>query len=140
MLEAEMDRIRRYSNSNIKVENLACLITKENLEAIHHRMNGKKAAGIDGVTKDIYGANLHANLSKLISRMRSQAYYPHACRRVYIDKPGTNKKRPLGISCYEDKLVENNVASRESALGEGNDPMTLEGRYTVELKTIEEMG
>ena len=34
--------------------------------------------------------------------------------------------------------VENNVASRESALGEGNDPMTLEGRYTVELKTIEE--
>lgn len=110
MLEAEMDRIRRYSNSNIKVENLACLITKENLEAIHHRMNGKKAAGIDGVTKDIYGAKLHANLSKLISRMRSQAYYPHACRRVYIDKPGTNKKRPLGISCYEDKLVENNVA------------------------------
>lgn len=34
--------------------------------------------------------------------------------------------------------VENSVASRESALGGENDPMTLEGRYTVELKTIEE--
>jgi group II intron reverse transcriptase/maturase len=29
---------------------------------------------------------------------------------VYIDKPGSAAKRPLGISCYEDKLVEKAVA------------------------------
>lgn len=29
---------------------------------------------------------------------------------MYIDKPGTNKKRPLGISCLEDKIVERAIA------------------------------
>ena len=31
--------------------------------------------------------------------------------RAYIPKPGSAKGRPLGISCYEDKLVENVVAN-----------------------------
>jgi group II intron reverse transcriptase/maturase len=42
--------------------------------------------------------------------MKREAYKPNASRRVYIDKPGSDKKRPLGISCYEDKLVEKAVA------------------------------
>ena len=29
-----------------------------------------------------------------------------AVRRVYIPKPGSEKKRPLGIPAYEDKIVQ----------------------------------
>lgn len=110
MLEAELDRISNYSKRNIKVENLACLITKENLKEIHRKMDGKKAVGVDRVSKAEYEEKLETNLNTLLRRMKGQSYYPQVCRRLYIDKPGSNKKRPLGISCYEDKLVENNVA------------------------------
>src|SRR5665648_501567 len=69
-------------------------------------MDGKKAKGIDKVSKAEYAENLNENIERLVLRMKRQAYQPQPSRRVYIDKPGSNKKRPLGISCYEDKLVE----------------------------------
>jgi RNA-directed DNA polymerase len=93
-----------------KVQNLASYINKESLIASHKEMNGKKAKGIDGVAKDDYAVNLEVNVENLVKRMKSGSYKPEPSRRVYIPKDGSNKKRPLGISCYEDKLVENVIA------------------------------
>ena len=73
-------------------------------------MDGKKAPGIDGVCKGDYSEGVTEKLEDLVDRMKREAYKPQASRRTYIDKPGSNKKRPLGISCYEDKLVEKAVA------------------------------
>lgn len=42
--------------------------------------------------------------------MKSGAYKPHPSRRVYIPKDSKGKMRPLGISSYEDKLVEAVIA------------------------------
>ena len=42
--------------------------------------------------------------------MKSGSYRPNPMRRVYIPKETKSKMRPLGISRYEDKLVENAVA------------------------------
>ena len=105
-LENELSRISCISKSGIRVQNLAHLLNKDMLVLCYNEIDGKKATGIDDVTKLEYGKELDQNLDKLISRLKGGTYFPRLSKRVYIDKPGTNKKRPLGISCFEDKLVE----------------------------------
>ncbi|WP_291299920.1 group II intron reverse transcriptase/maturase [Desulfosporosinus sp. BICA1-9] len=93
-----------------KVQNLASYINETTLLASHKIMDGKKAKGIDGVAKEDYSINLEANVEHLVKRMKNGSYKPEPIRRVYIPKDGSNKMRPLGISCYEDKLVESVIA------------------------------
>lgn len=78
----------------------------DNLRACYDTLKGDKALGIDGITKSEYGENLEENLGKLSKRLKDMAYKPQPKRRSYITKPGSTKKRPLGISCFEDKIVE----------------------------------
>ena len=93
-----------------KVQNLASYINEDTLKISHKLMDAKKAKGIDGLTKEEYAEELEGNISNLVSRMREGRYKPKPSRRVYIPKDGSMSKRPLGISCYEDKLVENVIA------------------------------
>ena len=102
--------IEKAERTDRKVQNLASYINVETLKKAHKSMNGKKAAGVDKITKDEYGANLEQNLESLVARMKKGAYRPKPSRRVYIPKDGIGKTRPLGISSYEDKLVESVVA------------------------------
>ncbi|MCP4376016.1 MAG: group II intron reverse transcriptase/maturase, partial [bacterium] len=41
-----------------------------------------------------------------VSRVHRRAYMAQRVERVYIPKPGSAKKRPLGIPALEDKLVQ----------------------------------
>ena len=78
----------------------------DNLRAFYEALDGNKAVGVDGVTKKEYGRNLNENLQDLSIRLKRMGYKPQPKRRSYIPKPGSAKGRPLGISCFEDKLVE----------------------------------
>ena len=78
----------------------------DNLRACYKALLPGKAVGVDGVTKTEYGANLDANLHDLSARLRRQGYRPPPSLRTYIPKPGSEKGRPLGISCFEAKIVE----------------------------------
>lgn len=102
--------IDKANRTDRKVQNLASYIDVDLLKSIHKRMDKNKASGVDRVTKAEYEANLDENLKKLVARMKDGTYRPNPTRRVYIPKDGSTKMRPLGISCYEDKLVENAVA------------------------------
>ena len=108
----ELKRIGELVNRHKgqKAQNLASYINADTLFAIHLDMDGGKAPGIDGVRKEDYSEGVAEKLDDLVTRLKRGSYKPNDSRRVYIDKPGSNKKRPLGISCYEDKLVEKNVA------------------------------
>ena len=78
----------------------------DNLRACFEALPGNRAVGVDGVTKEQYGENLEENLKDLSARLRNMGYRPQPKRRSYIPKPGSEKGRPLAISCFEDKLVE----------------------------------
>lgn len=102
--------IEKADRTDRKVQNLASYINVESLKAMHKKMDAKKAVGIDKVTKEEYEKNLNENLESLVAKMKSGAYKPHPSRRVYIPKDNNGKVRPLGISSYEDKLVEAVIA------------------------------
>lgn len=102
--------IKKANVTDRKVQNLASYLNEDTLAAIHKTIKSGKASGIDKVTKEEYGTNLKENLENLVKRMKSGSYKPNPTRRVYIPKETKGKMRPLGISCYEDKLVENAIA------------------------------
>ena len=81
------------------------LINADMLKQCHRELNGKKAVGIDEVTKEEYGKKLDSNIADLVKRLRNKAYKPLPTRRVYIPK-SNGKLRPLGIVAYEDKIVQ----------------------------------
>lgn len=91
----------------------------------HERLAARKAAGIDGVTKREYGEHLVENVMNLIHRLKSYEYKPQPVRRTYIPK-ANGKLRPLGIPCYEDKLVQRVMAD---ILSEIYEPRFLECSY-----------
>jgi RNA-directed DNA polymerase len=79
--------------------------TVDNLRACFESLDGRKAPGIDGVTKEQHGQDLEANLQVLHQKLCQMSYRPQPVRRVEIPKEdGT--MRPLGISCIEDKIVQ----------------------------------
>ena len=78
----------------------------DNLRSCYETLDGDKAVGVDGVTKEQYGDDLEENLQNLSDRLKRMGYRPQPRRRSYIPKPGSKKGRPLGISCFEDKIVE----------------------------------
>lgn len=81
----------------------------DNLRESYKAQDGRKAPGIDGMTKEKYGEKLEENLRELSGKLKRMGYIPKPKRRTYVPKPGSDKKRPLGISCFEDKIVEHAV-------------------------------
>ena len=78
----------------------------EHLRACYAALPADRAAGVDGVGKEEYGLTLEENLTELSAQLGRLGYRPQPVKRVYIQKPGTNKQRPLGIPSFEDKLVQ----------------------------------
>ena len=106
----ELARISEMSveHPDMVFTSIGHLIDVELLTECHRDMDGKKAVGIDGVSKDEYGKKLEENLKNLINRLKSKSYRPKPAKRVEIPKDN-GKTRPLSIYCYEDKLVQEAV-------------------------------
>lgn len=94
---------------DIVFNNLGHCITVEMLRDFYYQADGSKAIGVDNITKEKYGENLESNLSNLIERVRKGRYRPKPSRITEIPKED-GSFRPLAISCFEDKLVQNAVS------------------------------
>lgn len=103
----KLERISQLSKENpdMVFTSVWHMINIDLLKECHREMDGKKAVGIDGVTKEEYEKNLEENLTNLVERLKDRSYKPKPARRVDIPK-GKGKTRPLSIYCYEDKLIQ----------------------------------
>lgn len=106
-METKLARISQLSSENpdMVFTSIGHLINKEMLKKCHEEMDGTKAVGIDGITKEEYNRNLEENLESLVGRLKNKSYKPKPARKVEIPKDN-GKTRPLSIYCYEDKLVQ----------------------------------
>lgn len=106
-METKLARIAQISRENPQMAftSIGHLINVEMLKECHGKMDGTKAVGIDGITKDEYTKHLDENLENLVERLKRKSYKPKPARLIEIPKDN-GKTRMLSIYCYEDKLVQ----------------------------------
>jgi RNA-directed DNA polymerase len=100
-----------------RLTNVVQYVDEELLRLAFRSMRKQAAPGVDGQSYQDYAANLAENLTGLYARLRTGRYRAPVIKRVYIPK-GSGKRRPIGISTIEDRLVQKAVAWVLSAVFE----------------------
>jgi len=89
--KAEEDREHRFRA-------LARLLDRQMLGEAFARLKRRAAPGIDGVSYAEYAEGLDERLGDLESRLRTGRYRAQNLKRRWVTKPGSRKRRPLGIA------------------------------------------
>lgn len=69
------------------------------------RANGG-AAGVDRQSISAFQTNAERHLDELKERLKGNRYTAQSVKRVWIPKPGSPEKRPLGIPVVKDRIVQ----------------------------------
>jgi retron-type reverse transcriptase len=95
-----------------RFEDLYHLICREDWirAALEHVLSnlGSRTAGIDGITKDDLKteADRKAFIKELRDDLKAGHFEAIPVKRAWIDKPGKQEKRPLGIPVIRDRVVQ----------------------------------
>jgi RNA-directed DNA polymerase len=78
-----------------------------NLQAAWQRVYANRGgSGVDGQTVHEYEARWQRELECLRDLLTGARYVPQPVRRVWLPKPGSREKRPLGIPAVRDRVVQ----------------------------------
>ena len=81
--------------------------SSKNLSSASRKVIGNKgSAGVDHQTVEAFESNWYEERNRLLAHLRDDTYVPQAIQRVWIDKPGSNEKRPLGVPTVRDRVVQ----------------------------------
>jgi RNA-directed DNA polymerase len=69
-------------------------------------LGNEGAAGVDHQSAEQFRDRQLVELARLEDELRQRKYQPRAVKRVWIPKPGSTEKRPLGIPCVRDRVVQ----------------------------------
>ena len=108
-MQSIFDELYQQSRNNNNFYKLMEVIgSKQNIRLAYRNLKGNtgsKTKGTDGKTiEDISKLNDEMLIKEV--RARLEDYNPLPVRRVYIPKPGSDKKRPLGIPTIWDRLIQ----------------------------------
>ena len=100
-----------------RLTNVVQYVDEELLRLAFRSLRKQAAPGVDGQHYEDYAVNLDQKLRDLHTRLKSGRYQAPVIRRVYLPKPN-GKRRPIGISTIEDRVVQKAVAWVLSAVFE----------------------
>ena len=89
------------------------------LREAYFGLERKASPGVDGMTWEAYGEDLEARLADLSGRLKRGSYRAKPVRRVHIPKPD-GRKRPIGVTTLEDKIVQRATAEVMGAVYEAD--------------------
>jgi RNA-directed DNA polymerase len=90
------------------------------------------APGSDAQTVDDVKQDFAAWSATTLGALHNKGYRPPPVTRVYIPKPGKREKRPLGVPCVGDRVLQRSVADVLSAIYEQDFlPCSFGGRPDV---------
>jgi len=79
----------------------------KSLQAAYAKVKARDgSAGVDGITLGRFERDLDSNLARMHRELMEGTYRPQSVRRVWIPKPGSSEKRPLGIPTVRDRVVQ----------------------------------
>ena len=96
IMETKLARIAEISRERPKevFTSIYHFLNKDLLMLCHKELDGKKATGLDGVTKAEYEENLEENIEQLEKELQNMRYKPSPAKRVYILKANFKKIKP----------------------------------------------
>jgi len=111
-VETKFNQIAEKARANPEFvfNSIAHLLSPKLLTESFKKLNKRSAVGIDGVSYANYNINLQDNINKLHQSLKLRAYQAKPLKRIWIEKDKT-KKRPIGISTIEDKIVQRAVTT-----------------------------
>ena len=94
-------------------------ISREEVWRAYRKVRANKgAAGADGVSLEMFEADLKNNLYKIWNRMSSGSYFPPPVKAVEIPKAHGRGTRMLGVPCIADRIAQTVAAARIEAAAE----------------------
>jgi RNA-directed DNA polymerase len=72
-------------------------------EKVHSKAG---ACGVDGITVERFAKDSQNRLLAVKEHLQRNSYQPTPVKRVWIPKPGSAQKRPLGIPTVRDRVVQ----------------------------------
>ena len=107
-MRSALERVRQAATGDRSLRFTALLhhiYSTDTLREAYFGLKRDAAPGVDGMTWRFYGEELEENLQDLSDRLKRGTYRAKPTRRTYIAKPD-GRKRPLGVTALEDKIVQ----------------------------------
>lgn len=104
--EAVLDIIRKRGDRGLPLERLYRQLFNPQLYLMAYgRIYANSGAMTPGVTEETADGMSLEKIGAIIDALRAERYRWSPVKRVYIEKKGSTKKRPLGLPTWSDKLV-----------------------------------
>ena len=105
--ETILSIIRDRGRRGLPLERVYRLLFNPNLYLkAYAKIYRNDGAMTPGPTEETVDGMSMAKIEAIIDALRRERYRWRPARRTYIEKKGSNKKRPLGLPTFSDKLLQ----------------------------------
>ena len=81
------------------------IFTLQSLKEAYAKIN-TASSGLDEVTFEEFEGSFSNNIEELLQKILEGSYAPEPLKKIEIDKPNSDEKRPIALGALKDKIVQ----------------------------------